>query len=112
MQLLLHIFQNFTNIVSSFLPLRDFANNKNLLAGSACQPPSVTAWSGSQEYFSDLKLPLSVQAHHIIQLSVRFWMQHIKITCYRIQKSRRKRSENPVRPVSHEHMQHANPNLP
>ena len=27
-----------------------------------------------------------VQAHHIIQLSVRFWMQHIQITCYRIQR--------------------------
>lgn len=28
----------------------------------------------------------SMQAHHIIQLSVRFWMQHIQITCYRIQR--------------------------
>lgn len=28
----------------------------------------------------------SIQAHHIIQLSVRFWKQHIQITCYHIQR--------------------------
>lgn len=33
-----------------------------------------------------LEICLSVQAHHIIQLSVWFWMQRIQITCYRIQK--------------------------
>lgn len=33
-----------------------------------------------------LEICPSVQAHHIIQLSVRFWMQRIQITCYRIQR--------------------------
>lgn len=33
-----------------------------------------------------LQICPSIQAHHIIQLSVRFWMQRIQITCYRIQR--------------------------
>lgn len=36
--------------------------------------------------FSKLRSDCPVQPHHIIQLSMRFWMQHIQITCYRIQK--------------------------